>query len=368
MIDGRGNSIPFGARLIAALLAGLVLFAAQAQAQQTYYPGQAQPTPGSAPAYPQQTYPNAGYPAQQSAYPGGYGGYPAITPQAPESHFFRDLFTGTLAAVLQNVTGGLFGTIAGRIMDWFSHRISNPAPAYNPANGYAGANPYPNAGYVAANGYPPQAPAYPTSAPAYPSPSPGYPASAAQGGMQPAANPYPGNTQTYTPPTSTYPATTDPNAYPAPTPAYPPAANTYPAPNTVNQSAGYGAGYPNAAPYGGAPAAGQSYAPPAPQVYDTRTGQLVTGAANPYSTRGVGMENGIYAGIAYEVDAIGADGHTAPINTVTYEFHTGDKFTVYYRPSLPGHMEIYNVNPQGQQTLIDSSTMAAGQMVALGPY
>jgi hypothetical protein len=31
-------------------------------------------------------------------------------------------------------------------------------------------------------------------------------------------------------------------------------------------------------------------------------------------------------------------------------------------------MEIYNVNPKGQQTLIDSSDMAAGQMVGLGPY
>jgi hypothetical protein len=31
-------------------------------------------------------------------------------------------------------------------------------------------------------------------------------------------------------------------------------------------------------------------------------------------------------------------------------------------------MEIYNVNPKGQQTLIDSSNMAAGQMVELGPY
>jgi hypothetical protein len=103
------------------------------------------------------------------------------------------------------------------------------------------------------------------------------------------------------------------------------------------------------------------------QVYDAHTGQLVTGA-NPYTTRGTAMESAIYAGIAYEVHTVGADGHTTPINTPTYEFHTGDKFMVYYRPSLPGHMEIYNVNPAGQQTLIDSSNMAAGQMVGLGPY
>jgi hypothetical protein len=80
------------------------------------------------------------------------------------------------------------------------------------------------------------------------------------------------------------------------------------------------------------------------------------------------MENALYAGIAYEVHAIGADGQTTPVNTATYAFHTGDKFMVYYRPSLPGHMEVYNVNASGQKTLIDSSNMAAGQMVGLGPY
>ena len=384
MIDGSGNSSPLSARLAAVSLAIMATVGAEAQAQQaTYpgqtqpYPGQAQPYPGSAPAYPtpgypnsgaaypSATYPNAGYPAPQSAYPAGYGGYPAAAPVAPESHFFRDLFTGTVAAVLQNMTGGLLGTIAGRIMDWFSHRMPSQAPAYNPAAGYAGANTYPgtntypgantypgtntypNAGTVAANGYPPPATGYPNSG---------------------------------------YPATTDPNAnaYPATAQAYPPAGNAYPAPNTAYPSAGYpNAGNPGAAAatpgyppantagtmtaYAGAPP-GQTYGPPAPQVYDARTGQLLTGAANPYSTRGVGMEHGIYAGIAYEVDAIGTDGHTAPINAATYEFHTGDKFMLYYRPTLPGHMEIYNVNPQGQQTLIDSSNMAAGQMVALGPY
>ena len=80
------------------------------------------------------------------------------------------------------------------------------------------------------------------------------------------------------------------------------------------------------------------------------------------------MENAVYAGIAYEVQIIGADGQTTPVNTATYEFHTGDKFNLIYRPSLPGHMEIYNINATGQKTLIDSSDMAAGQMTTLGPY
>ena len=94
----------------------------------------------------------------------------------------------------------------------------------------------------------------------------------------------------------------------------------------------------------------------------------MTGAANPYATRGVDMENAVYAGIAYEVQIIGADGQMTPVNTAIYEFHTGDKFNLVYRPSLPGHMDIYNINAAGQKTLIDSSEMAAGQMTTLGPY
>jgi hypothetical protein len=35
---------------------------------------------------------------------------------------------------------------------------------------------------------------------------------------------------------------------------------------------------------------------------------------------------------------------------------------------MPGRMEVYNVNPLGQQTRIDAVDMAAGQMAKLGPY
>jgi hypothetical protein len=76
----------------------------------------------------------------------------------------------------------------------------------------------------------------------------------------------------------------------------------------------------------------------------------------------------LYAGIAYEVHALTADGRSTAIDAASYEFHSGDKFMVYYRPSMPGRMDVYNVNPAGQQTLIDSSNMAAGQMTGLGPY
>ena len=76
----------------------------------------------------------------------------------------------------------------------------------------------------------------------------------------------------------------------------------------------------------------------------------------------------VYAGIAYEVHALSSDGHWAPIDPLSYQFRSGDRFMVYYRPSLPGRMQIYNVNPAGQQTLIDATDMAAGQLAGLGPY
>lgn len=95
---------------------------------------------------------------------------------------------------------------------------------------------------------------------------------------------------------------------------------------------------------------------------------MATGGANPYATPAGGYDGTLYAGIAYEVHALSTDGRSTPINPATYMFKTGDKFTVYYRPSLPGRMEVYNINPAGKQTLIDASNMAAGQMTTLGPY
>jgi hypothetical protein len=127
-------------------------------------------------------------------------------------------------------------------------------------------------------------------------------------------------------------ATTDANAYPGAT-TYPTAsASTYPA-STAQISS-----YPSSSD------------------------------ANSFATPAAGYDSTLYAGIAYEVHALLADGRSTPISQATYEFRTGDKFMVYYRPSLPGRMEIYNINPAGQQTLIDATNMAAGQMTALGPY
>ncbi len=269
-----------------------------------------------------QVTPPQGYPATSPAYPASSA--PALvsleTPR-PQAHMIRELFAGTLAAVLQTATGGLVGAVNGRIMDWFARKGKAPAQGY-PAAGY-------DPGQMGSPGTAAM-PAYPGSA---------YPESSA----------YP------TAPAPAYPT----DAYPAPQTAYP--TPTYPSSQYPTQSTD-----PAAAAQGYETQAG-AY-PPGAQVYDPRTGQIATGNDNPYAAPASGYDGTLYAGIAYEVHALSPDGSSTPINAATHVFRTGDKFMVYYRPSLPGRMEIYNINAAGQQTLIDATNMAAGQMTGLGPY
>jgi hypothetical protein len=281
--------------------------------------------------------PQPGYPTATQAYPAATA--PTYAPTTtPQAHPIRDLFAGTIATVLQTASGGLVGALNGRLLDWFA-RKGQTQPATYSAGGYpasttaTAAAQYPTTNYPSAGAYPAaQASAYPTTA----SPTTAYP-------------------------TAAYPAS---SAYPAATaPSYPASASTYPSNAYPGQSTDA-----SVAPQG-YPAQSQSSSyPAAAQVYDSRTGQVVTGGDNPYATPSGGYDGTLYAGIAYEVHALTADGRSTAINAATYEFRTGDKFMVYYRPSLPGHMEIYNVNPAGRQTLIDATNMAAGQLTALGPY
>lgn len=288
--------------------------------------------------------PLPGYPAQSQAYPA----YPAPTsapaPAQPQSHAIRDLFAGTIATVLQTATAGLASGLSGTILNWFAKKQAPIAAA-----GYGAAVTYPS--QAGANAYPPSAASpYPTPSPSYPGSSTQYPNGSVQ--SPGAAAQYPGTAAQY--PGATYPTTAaDPAA----------AGQTYGSPAGT-----YGQPGPNgqAGAYPGNTTGG--YDAGAAQVYDARTGQLATGGANPYATPAGGYDGTLYAGIAYEVHAMSADGRSTPINPATYVFRTGDRFMVYYRPSLPGRMEVYNVNPAGQQTLIDTTNMAAGQMTALGPY
>jgi hypothetical protein len=81
-----------------------------------------------------------------------------------------------------------------------------------------------------------------------------------------------------------------------------------------------------------------------------------------------GAPPALYAGMAYEVHLLGADGQSTAIDPTSYAFASGERFIVYYRPSLPGTVEVYNTNPLGQTTRIDATNIASGQLVTLGPY
>jgi hypothetical protein len=76
----------------------------------------------------------------------------------------------------------------------------------------------------------------------------------------------------------------------------------------------------------------------------------------------------IAAGLAFEVHRLESDGATTLVDPAAHEFRTGERFVVFFRPSLPGRMEIHNVNPAGRQMLIDTQELAAGQLTRLGPY
>ena len=326
------------------------------------YPVPAQTYPSPSPTYPAQYPPqSSGYPPPPYPYPGAAAGYPGqpqagypqgAAPQPPQSHFFRDLFAQTIAAVLHTSTGGLFSAITGRIMDWFTRKGANPAnAAAYPSNGQYPQ--YGSSGYATPPGYPSApATAYGTQPPAYPGQATTYPNAAQPAGTYPGATGSPAPGAGSWPQVPGYPSATQPAGnYPGAS-AYPPAA--------ASSTAAY--------PSTGQPQGMVAAAAPA-LIYDARTGQPVPASANPYATRGLGMEGTLYAGIAYEVHIADADGTFAtPINPATHDFHTGDKFMLFYRPSLPGRMEIYNINAAGTRTLIDSSNMAAGAMVGLGPY
>ena len=385
-------------------------------------PGAAYPQPGA--AYPQ---PGAAYPGQPGygAYPGQPGAAPGYPPQvamgqAPSAHPIRQLFAGTLSALVSGLTGGVVGSVTqgvtGSITNWFNRKqmqaagavynpYGQPTPGY-PTTGYPSTYPQPTTAYPGTTSYPstattsyPASTTYPQSATTtYPATTSTYP-QAATTTYPPTATAYPGATTYPQTATTTYPQTAS-TTYPQSTTTYPQSASTYPQTATYPQptttyptTTAYPSTDPTLAQAGTVPQTaipgqaaipGQTaipgqpviptqtlaYAQSAPTaVYDPRTGQMTTAAVSAYpSTPAAGTAAALYAGVAYEVHAIGPGGVDTPVNAATYTFHSGDQFKVYFRPSMPGHMDVYNVNPLGQQKRIDSVEIAAGQLTALGPY
>ena len=292
-----------------------------------------------------------GYPAFAGAYPQPTAGFPQMPGQVP-------------------------GQIPGQM----------PGAYPSAPTGF----PQPGAGcpQVAA-AYPQGVPAFPQAAPAafpapqmaapYPSPATAYPASpaaypATPTAAYPASPPaYPATASAYPPNPTAYPP--NPTAYPQPAPVYGQTVPSYPQPAIGDpQNPGVfpqpGVATPASAtlPAGAGPS---PYAAAPIQVFDPKTGQMTTGLVSDPSTAAAGSpaaQPTIYAGLAYEVHLLGAGGTSTPVNAATYEFHTGDRFVVHFRPTLPGHLKVFNINPLGKRTRIDSADLAAGVMSTLGPY
>jgi hypothetical protein len=76
----------------------------------------------------------------------------------------------------------------------------------------------------------------------------------------------------------------------------------------------------------------------------------------------------VYAGVAYEIHLQRPGGADVAVDPMHHTFHTGDRFVLYYRPTLPGVMTVYNTDPTGKTKQIDTQDIAAGQLAKLGPY
>lgn len=94
-------------------------------------------------------------------------------------------------------------------------------------------------------------------------------------------------------------------------------------------------------------------------------GALPTSIGQPVATS---SPTQYVAGIAYEVQVRSPDGSSATVDPASHVFRTGDRFMLAYRPSLPGRLEVSNINPRGEERRIDAAELAAGQLVTLGPY
>jgi hypothetical protein len=306
--------------------------------------------------------------------------------------------------------------VTGSITNWFNRKQMQAAgAAYNPygqpstaypttgyptpypqtTTAYPGTTPYPSTATTAyptaTTTYPAATTAYPqTAATTYPQATTAYPQTATSTYLQAttaypqtATTPYPQTTTTYPQAAATYPqaaatypqTTTATTTYPQPTTAYPQATTPYPTTTTYPSTDPTlaQAGIPGQTVIPGQtmiPTQTVAYMQTAPTaVYDPRTGQMTTAAVSAYpSTPTTTTAAALYAGVAYEVHTIAPGGIDTPINAATYTFHSGDQFKVYFRPSMPGHIDVYNVNPLGQQKRIDSVDIAAGQLTALGPY
>lgn len=291
-------------REVSLLLASLVSLNAIAQVPP---PAGQPPPPGSQqlPPAPQQMLP---MPQQLPAQP------TTFDPSSPAGTSPRFLFAGALALVAKSVGASVVNGLSQGIVNWFNTRTGQYGAA--PA-GVAPWMPPPSMGGTIAGAYMP--------------------------GSVPPSMP-PGSVTPWTPPPPMGADTS--GAYPSGSvPAPPP--TTYPGPGVPGPA---GVVTPGAVPGTGMTPGSGPGAPPLPGAMSA------------------GFVPALYAGIAFEVHLVGPGGTETTVDPATYIFHSGDRFLVYYRPSLPGRVHVSNVSPTAEVIPIETLTLAAGELARLGPY
>jgi hypothetical protein len=262
-------------------------------------------------------------------------------PSNPAGTSPRFLFAGAVALVAKSVGATVVSSLSQGIVNWFNTRtgqMAGPQAAVTPWMA-----PPPMAGEMA-GGYAPGS--VPGATP--PGWIPPAPAGAGMAGGYP-----PGTVPGVTPPGWIPPAPAGAGM----AGAYPPGAVPPPPPTTFPPTvAAVPGGMPGNAAIGLPPGALQQpgmMSPPNPAV----AGAMPAGAAPA-----------LYAGIAFEVHLLGPGGSETTVDPGSYIFHSGDRFLVYYRPSLPGRVRVFNVSPVGEVIPIETLTLAGAELAKLGPY
>ncbi|HPF27601.1 MAG: hypothetical protein R3F58_01510 [Steroidobacteraceae bacterium] len=76
----------------------------------------------------------------------------------------------------------------------------------------------------------------------------------------------------------------------------------------------------------------------------------------------------LHVGLAYEIMLVMPDGHRRIVDPASHVFMTGDRILLELRPAQPGWLDVVNVDPSGRTRALDSRTLAAGELLTLGPY
>ena len=75
----------------------------------------------------------------------------------------------------------------------------------------------------------------------------------------------------------------------------------------------------------------------------------------------------MHVGLAYEVQLLLPNAQTHIVDPESHVFATGNRILLELRPAQPGWLDVFNIDPAGRKRVLDSRTMAGGELLTLGP-